>query len=155
MRHWTTGLLALAFVMSLVGCASSSGALRLPVSLVHSSRDTISAAVLRGDAQTVAAYFAADAVVLPPDALEIRGREAIRTLFFTVFQQARVSHYVLTPDTVIVAGTSAVDMGTYVETFAPFQGPPAHLKGRYVFLWQKGADGTWRAKRLIYNHGPS
>lgn len=123
---------------------------------ILSSRDSIRNAVLRGDARSTAAFFSPSAVITPPDADEISGRDAIRDLFTGVFQQVRITQYEIRPDTIFFArDRTAIERGTYVEKVVPNQGPPTVLNGRYIFFWERGADGVWRATRLLYNHGPA
>lgn len=122
---------------------------------IDASRDSIKSAVLRGDASAVAAHFAEAAVITPPDADEVVGRDAIRALFSGVFQQVRITQYDIRPDTILLAANGvAVERGTYVENVVPAQGPPTLLSGRYVFFWERGSANVWRASRLLYNHAP-
>jgi ketosteroid isomerase-like protein len=145
----------LAVFVVIASCSSVSTPRALPPA-VDSSRDSIQKAVLRGDANSTAAYFTAGAVITPPDAEEVVGRDSIRSLFSGVFQRVKIAQYEIKPDTIIRAGDGlAVERGTYVENVVPTQGPSTLLNGRYVFFWERGADGVWRASRLIYNHGPT
>ena len=153
MRRFPFVSVLLALTIVNAGCGRAS--LGRPAPEILKSRDAIRNAVLRGDAESTAAFFTTDAVITPPDADEVRGRAAIRVLFDGVFKQVRITRYDISPDSIVLAGPAvAVERGTYIENVVPAQGSATLLNGRYVFFWERGADGQWRAARLLYNHAP-
>lgn len=50
--------------------------------------------------------------------------------------------------------TSAAELGTYTENVKANSGDVTKLRGRYLFLWERGADRVWRVRQLLYNHTP-
>jgi ketosteroid isomerase-like protein len=55
------------------------------------------------------------------------------------------------PDEVVVAGSGdlAYETGTYAITLSDTKKKPSTEKGHYVVVWQKQADGAWKAVRDV------
>lgn len=114
---------------------------------VTAGSDAWEAAWNAGDAAAVAALYAEDAVVLPPGAEPVRGREAIQAFWQAgIDAQAGVNSELETVE-VLGMGDMAIEVGSYVET-----GPEGeHLDhGKYVAVWKK-VDGEWKIVRDIFN----
>ena len=54
-------------------------------------------------------------------------------------------------DEVMVAGDLAVENGTYEMTLLPKGGKEMVDKGKYLTVWKKQADGSWKIVRDINN----
>ena len=108
-----------------------------------------SAAFLKGDAAAVAALYADDAATVPPAGEWARGRDGITKLeqaqFDSVNATARED---ITEEVTVVGNDYAVEIGHYSWTGTAKKGGAARGEsGRYMVLWKKGADGSWKLYR--------
>ena len=94
-------------------------------------------------------YYADDAMVLPPNGAIVSGRDAI-TQFLASFPQ--MSNVVLRVDEVEGAGDLAFARGTYeMDVAVPGAPAPVHDKGKYMEIWKKQADGSWKIARDMFS----
>ena len=94
------------------------------------------------------AYYAPDAVVLPPNEPAVTGEAAIAAMLKSF---PPISNFRF--DLVHVEGTSdmAWVQGTYSMTMTPEGSAPVNDSGKYIEIWKKQADGSWRVARDIFN----
>ena len=102
------------------------------------------------DAAGIAALYAEDGAVMPPNAPIGKGRGAIQQTWASMM---RTPGFDLTfnPEQIVVSssGDMALDRGTYRLTVAP-DGTPQTDTGKYVVVWRKiGSD--WKAAADIFN----
>ena len=103
-----------------------------------------------GDAAGVAAHYTDDAALLPPEAARIDGREGIQGVWQALID-ADVRDVALTTQEVDVFGDVANEVGTISATAPSEDGGRVQLAGKYVAVWKRGGDGTWRLHRDIWN----
>ena len=104
-----------------------------------------------GDLDGSLAFCAEDCEVLPEHAPRARGREAIRELFARWFKPGLKISW--TPDTVGAAasGDLGFSSGSYQMSFIDAAGNVVSDHGKYVVVWKKQADGSWKVVRDISN----
>ncbi len=94
------------------------------------------------DLDKLVSAYAADAVYLPPHHAAVHGRDAIRE-----YLKGPLAHGVtdLHFDVTYIrqAGDVAYDVGTYAMT-VPHDGARKQDRGKYLTVWRKQSDGTWR-----------
>lgn len=97
-------------------------------------------------------YYAEDGSMLPPNAPIVTGREAIHTAWKQMFEMPGFS-LSWQPARVEVArsGDLAYSQGTYEATTNDPKGNPVKDSGKYVVVWRKGADGSWKAVADMFN----
>ena len=105
-----------------------------------------SAAVTAKDPAAIAALYAEDAVLMPPNAAAVRGRAAIQA-YWQAFLDSGVTNGTLTSSDVSNTDTDAIEAGTWVIR-AP-DGTVAE-NGKYMVWWKKSANG-WHFYRDIFN----
>ena len=105
-------------------------------------------AALAGDWVALAATYAEDAVLLPPNHEAVEGRAAIQAYFETF---PPVSDMQLHPIEVDGEGDVAYVRGHYVLTMTPEGSDPINDSGHYLEVRRKQADGSWLTYRDIYN----
>jgi uncharacterized protein (TIGR02246 family) len=108
----------------------------------------------RGDSATVMASYADDAIVMMPNEEASRGREGVRKVFRDMLSQMTVKDFKVTTDDVMVGGDLAVETGKYEWTLQPKANPNAKEvkdKGKFVTVWQRQSDGSWKIVRDIIN----
>jgi uncharacterized protein (TIGR02246 family) len=111
-----------------------------------------SAAFNRGDVKAVAAMYTEDAIALPPDADIVRGRTAIEKLW-TDAMASGMKSITFTVLDVQSSGDLAVETGRAAIGLQTAGQPVTTQAGKYVVVWQRGADGQWRLLRDIWNGG--
>jgi uncharacterized protein (TIGR02246 family) len=108
-------------------------------------------AMKRGDTITIADNYAEDAVVMPQGAESWRGREAIRKGFTGMLTQATVKEFNGKTEDLVIGGDLAVETGTYDEVYVPKGGKETRDKGKYINVWKRQPDGSWKIVRDIFN----
>jgi uncharacterized protein (TIGR02246 family) len=109
-------------------------------------------AVNRGDTAMMVANYADDAVVMMSGEPAWRGGKDVLLKGFTAMMaQATVKDMAFHTDNVMVGGDLAVETGSFAWTVTPKGGKPMPDKGKYVTVWRKQADGSWKIIRDINN----
>lgn len=108
-------------------------------------------AVLKGDTANMTANYADDAVFLNPGMPTISGKAGIAALFQGMLKEMQVSEPQFRTIDVLVEGSIAVEHGSYKWTMTPKGGKPMIDSGKYLTVWQKQADGSWKIVRDINN----
>ncbi len=98
----------------------------------------------------MATHYTDDAAVLPPDAARIDGRAGIQGAWQGLID-ADVRDVALTTQEVDVFGDVANEVGTISATAPGGDGNRVPLAGKYVAVWKRGDDSTWRLHRDIWN----
>ena len=111
-----------------------------------------SAAAGAKDVDKTVSYYAADAIVMPPNAPAATTKEAIRSAWKEMLTSpgAAIS-WKATKVEVAKAGDFAYVSGTYEETMTDASGKPVKDRGKYVEIFKKQADGTWKVVADIWN----
>jgi uncharacterized protein (TIGR02246 family) len=110
------------------------------------------AAANSGNAAGVAAVYATDASLLPPNLPVQRGRTAIRTFWAGLFDAYTVK-FEVSSDLIEGRGDLAYNMGHYRFTAVPKakSAPGIADEGKFVEILKKQPDGTWKYAVDIYN----
>jgi uncharacterized protein (TIGR02246 family) len=108
-------------------------------------------AAKQGDTTVIGTLFAEDAVVMMSNQPAARGIEGARKTFGAMFAPGTVKDFSLKTEDVAVGGDLAVETGTYEMTMQPPGGREAKDKGKYVTVWKRQADGSWKIIRDIGN----
>lgn len=94
-------------------------------------------------------YYAQDAMVLMPGMPALQGRDAIKATFAGLPPTKEFKVNIVSLEG---RGEMAYVHGTYLETLAPPGGaPPITDKGKYIEIWKKQTDGSWKVIRDIWN----
>jgi len=112
--------------------------------------DDWSMAASTKDAAKVASFYAIDAVAYPPNAPVANGREAAQKIW---------EDYFALPDFSISwrtthagsSGNLGYTTGTYEDSYTDPDGNTVHDIGKYVCIWKKQADGSWKAIHDTWN----
>ena len=157
--RFTAALLSVLLTACSGGAADDGAANNEPIEDVASVRQAIETghqqianAFKAGDAAAAAAVYAPDAMVMGPNEPALRGA-AIGEGLKGMFQQVSFPSITLVTSDVTVSGDYAFEHGTYDWTVQPkAAGAPAMPdKGKYLTVWQKQADGSWKLFRDIWN----
>lgn len=112
------------------------------------------AAYTAGDAATVTSLFTEDALVLPPDASEIRGPAEIEALWQS-WLDAGITNLVITTKSVEGSGDTAYEVGEFSADAPDGNGGMLKATGNFVVVWKRDADGTWKYHIDTWNDTPA
>lgn len=108
---------------------------------------------IAGDADKLANMYTEDAYSLPSNLPMWKGREEIR-MGNKKDMESGTKYTSLTAKTLDVFGSGDLvyEVGTYSLTFIPQNMTEATTEnGKYIDIWQKQADGTWKIKADTWN----
>lgn len=95
------------------------------------------------------AYYAPDAVILPPNASAVKGHEAIVSFFDSFPPLSDVKFEQVEMDGI---GGLAYVWGTYSLKMLPTGAEtPIQDSGKFIEIWRKQKDGSWRVTLDIFN----
>jgi uncharacterized protein (TIGR02246 family) len=111
-----------------------------------------SAAAAAKDLDKTVSFYSDDAIVMPPNASAATTKEAIRSAWKEMLTTpgAAIS-WQATKVEVAKSGDLAYVSGTYEETTTDASGKPVKDRGKYVEIFKKQADGTWKVVADIWN----
>ena len=111
-----------------------------------------SAAAGAKDVDKTVSYYAEGAVVMPPNASAATTTEAIRSAWKEMLTSpgAAIS-WKATKVEVATSGDLAYVSGTYEERMTDASGKTVNDRGKYLEVWEKQADGTWKVVADIWN----
>ena len=114
---------------------------------IQSLNDQFTKAFNAGDIAAVAAHYTEDAVVLPPGAEMVLGRNAILTFWKSAADQ--IGDIKLTAVDVKPLGSNAAqEIGTF--SFRTKGAQSQQVTGKYVVVWEK-VGGDWKLATDIWN----
>ena len=113
------------------------------------TRGTFVAALGRADTEALAALYAADATLLPPDAAPISGREAIRR-FWQAGLDAGIVAIRLDAARLDHDARLAYELGGYELRLEPAGSDAIVDRGNYLLVYERQDDGSWRRRAEIF-----
>lgn len=128
--------------------ASDANAVR---QAIESANQRFIETLKRGDTSAITDNYATDAMVMMPNEASWRGTAAVRKGFAGLLSQTAVKDFKGNTEDVMVGGDLAVETGTYEWTLVPKGGGEIKDKGKYMTVWKRASDGTWKIVRDINN----
>lgn len=122
---------------------------------IDSSLARFAESIQKGDVPAMMTMIADDAVVMAPGHKVARGRAEIEKLYRDMFATMSVQNISFKTGDVIVAGDYAIETGSSDGTFVPKGAKPMRDLGKYVSVWQRQADGSWKMVRDVFNSDPA
>ncbi len=144
--------------MTLAGCAQPAQAPPTPPPDTRAADEAViraavkewSAAAQAKDAEKFASYYADDAVLMLEGSPDFTGKSAIREAAGGMMQDPNFSlSFEADRVTVARSGDLAYETGTYSLTMSDPKKKPSTVNGHYVVVWEKQADGSWKAVRDV------
>ncbi len=132
-------ILPMALVIGACGQVSDSGT---PFSSRDSEWET---AMNAGDADGIAALYAEDARIMPPNGKALYGRDAVKEMFGAMIEAG------LSVDLNAIETQSAGDIAYNVGTYELTTGGEVVDQGKSTAPWPRGAAGAWLMTNDIWN----
>lgn len=123
--------------------AASPAALKAKV---DAANNAFSAAMVRGDAAAIAAFYTPDAELLFFKGSTVKGRAAIQETMGGMLKGMKVTSMKIVSEQIHVMGDAILDIGHY-EMSSEAEGKVENSKARYIQVFKKGKDGSlmlWR-----------
>jgi len=108
------------------------------------------AAFEANDAARGASFVTDDAMLVPPNEAVVTGAEAIEAWSQRMFESVTVEEATTTVGAVRVAGDWAVSHGEWQMTMS-VGGVTVNDTTRYMLVWERQTDGSWKVVHDIWN----
>ncbi|MFQ5946580.1 MAG: YybH family protein [Anaerolineae bacterium] len=141
-----TSLAALIMALALLSCAKPEDVRQA----IEAASTEFAEAFNRGDAAAVAALYTEDAKVLPPNSEMVDGKQAIQE-FWSGAMEMGIRDFALKTVDVGFNDDLAYEMGTYTLNIQPEGGQATTDTGKYVVVWTRQGDGSWKLAVDIWN----
>jgi ketosteroid isomerase-like protein len=137
-----------AFLLSLP--ASVAADMSAEAKVLAKLDDDWAAAAATGDAKRVSMFYAENAIAYPPNAPMASGRAAAEKVWAAYFADAsfKISWKTTHAE---VKGDLGYTSGTYQDSYKGPDGKTVNEKGKYLCVWKKQGDGTWKAIHDMWN----
>lgn len=146
--------LGLVFAIIIAAVLNTSANAQSPRDDIEAALVTFAAAFNRGDDAGVAAHYAEDGAILPPDSARVDGRANIQA-FWKGAINAGLTDLTLKAVEVGGSGDIAFEVGEVSYSAPDKTGARSTATGKYIVVWKKGTDGVWRLYRDIWNANPA
>jgi ketosteroid isomerase-like protein len=107
-----------------------------------------------GHADSIAEFYTADAVLMPPNMATIRGKEAVRAFFATINTIDPRPTLTLRAENVVASGPVAVETGRWHWAFPAGAALPPGMaavdSGKYIVRWTQ-QNGKWLIADDVWN----
>jgi uncharacterized protein (TIGR02246 family) len=154
LRLWSFQVYVLSAAMALASCNNATPPAPQPAAdtraddeaAIRAADAAWSKAAGDKDAQKTASFYADNAVLMAPGGPVTTGKDAIQKGFAGMMASpAFALSFAPTKIEVSKSGDLAYDIGDYSLTVPDAKGKPQTVKAKYVVVWGKQADGSWKA----------
>jgi uncharacterized protein (TIGR02246 family) len=118
---------------------------------IEAADSQMAVAMGKGDTVGMYAAYADDAVMMMPGSAAMHGRAEMTKAMNVMMAQMTLKDPKFHIEDVLVGGDLAVETGTYEWTVQPKKGKAFPDKGKYITIWQRQGDGSWKIVRDISN----
>lgn len=104
------------------------------------------------DVEKTASYYSDDALVLPPNMPAIQGKQGARAMWQGMFSVPGFGGgWKVSKVEVAHSGDLGYVTGTYELSESDASGKPSIDKGKYLEVWKRQSDGTWKCIIDMFN----
>ena len=142
----------LFIVLPLASCAPPAPDVNAVRKTIDEFNAATTDAMLNGTIEKAAAFYAEDALSMPPNESPIKGKEAI-TDWMTAMSKSgvKITAVKFTTDNVEAGGKVAYETGSYEMSMEiPGMGKVDDT-GNYVSIWKQQQDGSWKVQAESWN----
>jgi len=137
-------------VLAFVGQAKESMDVNQVRKAIESGNLKFGEAVRQGNGAAIAALYTDDATLMPPNSEIIKGKPGIEA-FWKGGLGMGIKDAVLTTVEVFGMGDLACEIGKYNLKIQPAGQAAFEDSGKYIVIWKKQADGSWKLHVDIWN----
>ncbi len=120
-------------------------------STIEAENQRAAAAMVAGDLTASLANYSDNAISMMPGMPAMRGKAAIEQGISGMMKEVKMTAATFTTEDVTVAGDYAIESGSYTMTMQPKTGKAIDDVGKYMSLWQRQPDGSWKIVRDMNN----
>lgn len=143
-------------LVAIAGCTAEVDIEAARASLLQTDQQWAAAASEGIDVDQIVSFWSDDATIFPPEVPAIRGKDAIRQF---VAGSMEIPGFSVSwePSEVVIApsGDFGYTTGANAFTVPDADGNLITTHNRYVTVWKKEADGSWKCVMDIWNAEPS
>ena len=114
---------------------------------MQASYDGFAAAFNSGDSARLSQLYAVDAIIMPPNAKTIKGKDNIQQYYRTALGSVADSKFTTT-DSKSLGDNQVLEIGTFTSKTRGAH--PRLIAGKFAIVWQK-ADSDWKVILDIWN----
>jgi uncharacterized protein (TIGR02246 family) len=147
------GMLMVVFIFAVVNLMAQNDDIAQKKMYFNQMNDKFGKALMEGDYNTIASFYTDDAISLPSYEPMWRGKQAILDGNKKDFETgAKFTSFNGKTTDVFGSGDITCEIGTYELSFtAPNMTTEMKDHGKYVNIWQKQSDGSWKLKADTWN----
>jgi uncharacterized protein (TIGR02246 family) len=153
-RLVVSGFLFFQVLMMACSASESAGAnprLESEISAIEALMENYVSGYQSKDVDSFVNVFTADAIRMPPNGTAIVGSDKVRAYYEDWFAKESLD-VVVTPREIQVVGDWAYAWGTYESSVTLTENEATRAdRGKFLNIYKKGADGSWRFHRNIWN----
>lgn len=131
--------------------AAPSRASSSPEPSLRDADDHWSKAAATHDLEKTLSFYSPDAVVMPPNEPSFSNRDAIRDVWKKLLADAVKISWTTTRAEISQSGDLGYTSGTYEITTRNDRGETIQDRGKYVEVWRKQTDGSWKCSVDMFN----
>ncbi len=140
-----------AVLVAAVACGSTDSEEEVSAA-VEEIFDEYEASVMAGDADRWMALWTDDPVQLPPDAPAVTDRETLHDSTKAEFEVVSYTEFDISVEEVQVAGGWAYARGNFTVTAEMTEtGDIIPIDGKFLTIFKRQSDGTWKIHRDAFN----
>ena len=144
--------LALVLVVTLSACRPLADQSTSAAGAVRAADIAWDKAFSSRDLERAVAFVESTGSILPPNAPIATGPAAVKALFEGFYALPALNiHWQPTKVEAAASGDLAYSSGTYEMSFNDPSGKPVTDRGKYVTVWRKPTDGSWKVVRDVFN----
>jgi ketosteroid isomerase-like protein len=105
----------------------------------------------KGDIGPMLANYEEDVIVMMPGAPAMRGKSAAESELKAMLSQVDIKDMSVATEDVMLGGDYAIETGRFKWMMGPKGGKLAADSGKYLTVWHRQGDGSWKIVRDINN----
>lgn len=122
---------------------------------IRQLRDSYMRAQDAGDVEGCLSHWTEDGILMPPSEPVVSGMEALRNWYKTNLDQFHFD-YTVSFDEIQVGSDWSFARGPFGGTITPKEGgEPISVKGKYLEIHRRQADGSWKFARHMWSSDSS
>jgi uncharacterized protein (TIGR02246 family) len=118
---------------------------------IEQTFEELGKAARAADWTAMANCFSTDAVIMPSNEATIVGRDAFQAWNEAAYSGVTLEEFDAMTEEIEISGDLAFARGTYRMTMKPAEGKPIRDIGKFIEIWQRQADGSWKISHEIWN----